>query len=764
VTINQADNGKDMPGITFSTKVRTIENKIVFNVSKAEHCLPHSNNIELSSKYSPDHRISKIAQNLKESLESERLESEQLSEPLDKSTSYSSISDDTDVLLNYKSLGRENPLDSTSTNTTTDTDTDKRDKSPIDIERYTNQTTYSVEKYRNQTTYSVNSNEHQNYIKQQKNVHKPYKEPYEVMANQQINDGPYKIITKQHINKEPSKVMNKQHYNHKTYSIDSNKQHEKANSESTLTSSDNGKYLTYDNPLKLLNSHPDNVTPQLKRKEHHNPQLKSNVHNKTTTGNHQSPNIRGNHQSPNTWASLKKKGNHQSPNTWESLKKKGNHQSPNTRGSLKNNGNHQSPNTRESLKKSGNHQSPNTRGSVKKKPVYESEEGKLDKLWNEFDETFQHKNISPVLNKLEMLSNILRNKKKYRATVLYSSDSTDTSSASLITPLQTKQKNQQNQKYNHQLKGKPIKIDMKKERLSCPYCSRRDMGTNCPTPCDSDLEHRQPLMLQTWTQTTPSNINNSLHNNNNNNNEKENKNNKIHQGTYDVISISDDKENNQPNLQPISRSSFKPLSSQVKAKHILSDVINNNEEDFPYTAWFQTIRSDVTNDVYPLNKTSAIENYRKSQQQRKRHGRKHVIGGPMSLQEAFLQNKQKFVHHSQERLQQAKDHCLEDKHGKVIYHARKAKKVSPYKKTDRRPKSTSSYVAQSSREYNSKEYLKKIRDTLPLVTYRAAEEEKSRTLRSNRQKMKQYDAKVRGRFIKRQNSDAMKENYFIIRH
>ena len=35
----------------------------------------------------------------------------------------------------------------------------------------------------------------------------------------------------------------------------------------------------------------------------------------------------------------------------------------------------------------------------------------------------------------------------------------------------------------------------------CPKCRRRDIGTNCPTPCVSSDESLEPLTLQMWTQT-----------------------------------------------------------------------------------------------------------------------------------------------------------------------------------------------------------------------------------------------------------------------
>ena len=221
-----------------------------------------------------------------------------------------------------------------------------------------------------------------------------------------------------------------------------------------------------------------------------------------------------------------------------------------------------------------------------------SNESNLSKLWREFDQAFDDKDHSPVLDKIELLSNILDKQKRQRQrrlyrngqTVLLSTDTTDSSSTS-ITPSSRKQVNKKLQPQN-------LERSVKKDKLfKCPYCCKRDVGTSCPTPHHSDTESSsKPLMLQTWTQTTP---NTKLQ-------EKRNlKSKKINQ-TY-----INDKENDK-NL--LNMNSLKTLDVKTSS---YSSVSGSEKSELAFTAWFQTIGSNDSNNVYPLSKLPGLYSHYK---------------------------------------------------------------------------------------------------------------------------------------------------------
>ena len=220
-----------------------------------------------------------------------------------------------------------------------------------------------------------------------------------------------------------------------------------------------------------------------------------------------------------------------------------------------------------------------------------SNESNLSKLWREFDQTFDDKGHSPVLDKIELLSKILDKQKRQRErkvyqngqTVLFSTDTTDSSSTS-ITP---SPRNQVHKKLQPQNFERSIKKD---KLLKCPYCRKRDVGTSCPTPHHSDTESSsRPLMLQTWTQTT---ANTELQE------KRDLKSKKIKQ------TFNGDKENDKNLLN------MKSLKTDGKVSSY-SSVSDSENSELALTAWFQTIGSDDSENIFPLSKLPGLYSHYK---------------------------------------------------------------------------------------------------------------------------------------------------------
>ena len=220
-----------------------------------------------------------------------------------------------------------------------------------------------------------------------------------------------------------------------------------------------------------------------------------------------------------------------------------------------------------------------------------SNESNLSKLWREFDQAFDDKDHTPVLDKIELLSNILHKQKRQRQrrlyrngqTVLLSTDTTDSSSTSItLSPRRQVHKKLQPQNFERSTK--------KDKLFKCPYCCKRDVGTSCPSPHHSDTElSSRPLMLQTWTQTTP---NTNLHE------KRDLKSKKIKQ------TFISDKENDKNLLN------MKSLKTDVKASSY-SSVSDSENSELAFTAWFQTIGSDDSKNVYPLSKLPGLDSHYK---------------------------------------------------------------------------------------------------------------------------------------------------------
>ena len=220
-----------------------------------------------------------------------------------------------------------------------------------------------------------------------------------------------------------------------------------------------------------------------------------------------------------------------------------------------------------------------------------SNESNLSKLWREFDQAFDDKDHSPVLDKIELLSKILDKQKRQRErkvyqngrTVLLSTDTTDSSSTS-ITP---SPRNQVHKKLQPQNFERPIKKD---KLFKCPYCRKRDVGTSCPTPHHSDTESSsRPLMLQTWTQTT---ANTELQE------KRDLKSKKIKQ------TFNGDKENDKNLLN------MKFLKADGKVSSY-SSVSDSENSELALTAWFQAIGSDDSENIFPLSKLPGLYSHYK---------------------------------------------------------------------------------------------------------------------------------------------------------
>ena len=232
-----------------------------------------------------------------------------------------------------------------------------------------------------------------------------------------------------------------------------------------------------------------------------------------------------------------------------------------------------------------------------------SNESNLSKLWREFDQTFDDKDHSPVLDKIELLSKILDKQKRQRErkvyqngrTVLLSTDTTDSSSTS-ITP---SPRNQVHKKLQPQNFERSIKKD---KLFNCPYCRKRDVETSFPTPHHSDTESSsRPLMLQTWTQTT---ANTELQE------KRDLKSKKIKQ------TFNGDKENDKNLLN------MKSLKTDGKVS-IYSSVSDSENSELALTAWFQAIGSDDSENIFPLSKLPGLYSHYKD---RVTKMRTHVSG------------------------------------------------------------------------------------------------------------------------------------------
>ncbi|XP_057307839.1 uncharacterized protein LOC130645766 [Hydractinia symbiolongicarpus] len=400
----------------------------------------------------------------------------------------------------------------------------------------------------------------------------------------------------------------------------------------------------------------------------------------------------------------------------------------------------------------------------------------LNRLWEDFNSTFKRGSDeeSPVIKKLELFSQILSEQKKNRSTRISKSITSDSSSSVTSTPFEIPHNRKQPRRRIPPTENVK-RISNGKRPSACPYCQKREVGTNCPTPCTSDVEADRPLMLQTWTQTTPS-FSLSGHYKQKSqtyeiNTSKSASRNMLHKpkrSTWFKV----DKENNQ-NIEntggkisgKLQRKDTYIIRSPDKSSAVRSMLSDSAQRTFigqsdtgesdatykqskkkhkqgevNYTAWFQSMRSDVS-DILPLSEVPKL--YIKSTSDVKQRDAILSNGteNTLSLQDAFKVYKQNFIHRSKQRVQNVKDARLDIKHGRKM---RVSRDVYNERGVNRQK---SQQQKRSNIKRSDSAWRRKIMMEKRPTFFQRQEEEHHAMLRKNRLKMKQYDLNNRQLFL-----------------
>eukprot|EP00111_Clytia_hemisphaerica_P001656 TCONS_00004695-protein len=385
----------------------------------------------------------------------------------------------------------------------------------------------------------------------------------------------------------------------------------------------------------------------------------------------------------------------------------------------------------------------------------------LNQLWESFErsyrDTITNNEKSPLLKKLEVVSKLLKERSLRRRHVASLTDDTDTSAISYCeahTPRQsltdisnTRDKTRAVPRPSPEQKpGKaPTSTNL------CPVCQRREIGTNFPTPTASEFDanrkkkvKEEPLTLQTWTQTSPYIIES----------EGDSLDKKKQQRTVGLHSPS------KGNRSWTSSSSGSGSGSKNK--------------DIPYTAWFQSVRSD-NSDVIPLCKIPELGSLYSDTLEKQLRRQEKRQEPRLTLQDAFRRRKKKFIRSSETRLQEFRDVYQQGKHGPVfngkgnyldgnIAVERPQDRLASNRTETERSRGRSTRKSKTSRTTSMS--TRRSPGSTARSNYQLLEEQRVQDLRRNRMKMKQYDMKNRDRFLKRRGKRRIKRRpqYVVERH
>jgi len=228
----------------------------------------------------------------------------------------------------------------------------------------------------------------------------------------------------------------------------------------------------------------------------------------------------------------------------------------------------------------------------------------LNELWESFERSYRDaasSDKSPLLKKLEVVSNLLKESRQrslnHRHFLSETSDASSTYCES-HTPFPSSRQSGGDMNKKSKSPAAAVNFDhMKDNKRSpvpnhqsvCPICQRREIGTNFPTPRASDKEEDLPLTLQAWTQTSPYLINNNQF-------PKYATGLKAERRKNPSLSTP---QKNKPML--VRKETYTVFSPDKSNRSWSSSKSNRKTKDVPYTAWFQSVLSDVS-DIVPLCK------------------------------------------------------------------------------------------------------------------------------------------------------------------
>ena len=254
----------------------------------------------------------------------------------------------------------------------------------------------------------------------------------------------------------------------------------------------------------------------------------------------------------------------------------------------------------------------------------------LNELWESFEKSYRDASSSksPLLKKLEVVSNLLKESRQRSLNHRHLlSDSSDVSSSycESHTPFPSSRRcdidvNKKATSVTSDVNFDYMRdADTKKhspkpiQQSVCPICQRREIGTNMPTPRPSDREEDLPLTLQTWTQTSPYLIDNN-------------------QFTKYAQDLKTEHRKNLPRSIPAKKKptlarkeTYTVFSPKKSNRSRSSNNSNQRKKDVPYTAWFQSVRSDVS-DIVPLCKIPELSTlYAESQDKKYMDNEKRYV-------------------------------------------------------------------------------------------------------------------------------------------
>eukprot|EP00794_Sanderia_malayensis_P005384 gene5384-6057_t len=314
----------------------------------------------------------------------------------------------------------------------------------------------------------------------------------------------------------------------------------------------------------------------------------------------------------------------------------------------------------------------------------------------------------------------------------------------------------------------------------CCNCKKREVGTNCPTPVPFESEENgsaempQPLLLHTWTQTTPSNAMP----------QKEEHFARRVPPTKHTSPVNTrttgaaDKENaqNSANTVRSGQSGDKPLSSwsvtfeqkkqanELKSKpsaakppiHPISKAqLQEGEQkkkrkDPIFTAWFQSTRSDTSSGtVVPLSEVPKLASSFKGRaapkiyiEEVKPKETESIVR--VGLQEAFKFAKEDFIRRSQQRVDQVKTARFQSEKRKNLKNLKERHIEEAVFKNEptSQPRKIDHLFKAKKRQINKKEMReqnKRMYDKLPEVVKKREEDKRKAQYAGNRMRLKQFD-------------------------